>query len=182
MSKTVFVNRSKIIHTFMNTIFGNGAGTGHIHDDADADGHAGKINLGSHITGTLPLASLAALSSGDLSGSTVPDAINSLAGTSSYFDAVFPTAKILRIYYKKNSNGTVKMWWGALSGLDSSHDLLASGFVVPSSLRPSSDRFVHYMRSIANQGLVSITSSGIFEILVQSDITTIDSLVVEYVL
>jgi microcystin-dependent protein len=57
MPKTVFTdNVSRIYAAFANAIFGTGAGGGHRHDGADADGHCGKINLssGTDVTGYLP--------------------------------------------------------------------------------------------------------------------------------
>jgi hypothetical protein len=55
MAKTLFVNGSDLYHTFMNTIFGQGAAGGHKHDGADADGSCPRIALDAgEIQGVLP--------------------------------------------------------------------------------------------------------------------------------
>jgi len=61
MAKTQFAKGAKIMTTWINSIFGNGATGGHRHDGADADGHCGKINLtnGTDVSGLLPPANLA---------------------------------------------------------------------------------------------------------------------------
>jgi hypothetical protein len=52
MAKTVFAFGTTVLSPFLNSIFS------HTHDDVDDDGHAGKIDLTSHVTGLLPLSSL----------------------------------------------------------------------------------------------------------------------------
>lgn len=74
MSKTKFKNAETIVKdTFLNSIYGGLEGTtegstlaaddprliGHIHDGLSEDGHAGKINLVSHVDGQLVNANLA---------------------------------------------------------------------------------------------------------------------------
>jgi len=53
MAKTNFVNGTIVTPEFLNTIYGQSGNGGHIHDGADADGRARKINLDSHTEGTL---------------------------------------------------------------------------------------------------------------------------------
>lgn len=53
MAKTNFQNGTIVTSTYLNTIFGQGAGGGHVHDADDNDGHCAKINPQNHIDATL---------------------------------------------------------------------------------------------------------------------------------
>lgn len=68
MAKTVFSNGTVVTSSYLNTIFGSGAGGGHLHDGANDDGHCPKINLAAaaEVTGLLPQANVASLTT-DLS-------------------------------------------------------------------------------------------------------------------
>jgi hypothetical protein len=88
MAKTVFVSGTKVLSTWLNSVFGSGASGGHVHDGGDADGHAPKISLSdaANVSGQLPVANLVQLTSSnitnssDVSGATVTAAANTLAG------------------------------------------------------------------------------------------------------
>jgi hypothetical protein len=88
MAKTVFISGTKVLSTWLNSVFGSGAAGGHVHDGADADGHAPKISLSdaANVSGQLPVANLVQLTSSnitnssDVSGATVTAAANTLAG------------------------------------------------------------------------------------------------------
>jgi hypothetical protein len=53
MPKTNFEHGTIVTPDFLNTIYKSGSG--HIHDGADADGHAGKISLENHTSGKINL-------------------------------------------------------------------------------------------------------------------------------
>ena len=56
MAKTQFVDGSNLTATYVNTIYGSDASTGHNHQGLDQDGSAPKINLSNSVSGYLNLA------------------------------------------------------------------------------------------------------------------------------
>jgi hypothetical protein len=53
MAKTTFAHGTIVSSEFLNTMYKTGGG--HVHDGADSDGHAGKIDLVSHTSGKISL-------------------------------------------------------------------------------------------------------------------------------
>lgn len=56
MPKIDFANGTIVSPEFLDSIFRTSGG--HVHDGVDDDGHSSQINLATHVTGTLPFASV----------------------------------------------------------------------------------------------------------------------------
>lgn len=55
MAKTLFSHGTIVSSAFLNSVYGQGAAGGHVHDGGDNDGHAEKVDLGAHTSGTINL-------------------------------------------------------------------------------------------------------------------------------